>query len=865
MHQQHGHFANTGAAVKRKQRVKITREAEPTIAESKSDKGKSLLKFSGPTLIVTIFSLLVVAIIQYYLIIQVPSQQRTNRYLNTTLTSYAELVRLTATGSAEALAIASLRSDLQNALQLRNLAKITELEKELTRRFPKIIGVRILLPDLLQTDSKSVPEITNVTLDLIRRAANGEELSPEVIGIGQKNQYVAIIQRVELQGELLGLIVAGFKMEVINDALAKIQSVPGYLELRQTFQNVKHVLGVHGDPSLKFGEPLGQGGLEGTPWEMAYWPALTEDFSVYGDTLVFWVAVTAMLLLIAGLGFMGYFQLGKTVQMDAARLFKMVLETKSPHFAIPSGAFKLTIFSDLAHGLSRTGIITIDVADKREIRNMRKQANELRGGVDSGFQDSHSESLDTAALDLQVLDEEIPVEVPESIFRAYDIRGIVHEQLTPEVVKEIGRAIGSEAFERGEQTVVVARDGRLSGPVLIEALKQGLMESGRDVIDIGEVPTPVLYFATHFLETHSGVVLTGSHNPSNYNGLKIVLAGETLAEEGIKKLYKRIVSDELLSGRGSEVSRDITQDYIGQIVGDVALAQPLRVVIDCGNGVAGNIAPQLYQSLGCEVIGLYCDVDGNFPNHHPDPSKEENLQEMIKIVKSEKADLGLAFDGDGDRVGVVDSEGNIIWPDTQMMLYSMDLLSRNPGSDIIFDVKCSRHLSATIRGHGGRPIMWKTGHSLIKAKMKETGALLAGERSGHIFFKERWYGFDDGLYAGARMLEILASDFRKSGDVFKVFPKTLNTPELNLEFGDEEKFEFVKKLIKVGRFGEGKINTIDGIRVDYPEGWGLIRASNTSPQLVMRFEADSQEAFVKIKEVFRKQMLKVDPSLTLPF
>ncbi len=852
--------------MKRKQRAKITPEKQAAIKQVSADKGKSLLKFSASILAVTIISLLFVAIIQYYLIIQVPSQKRTNRYLNTTLTSYAELVRLTATGSVEALAIASLQADVQDALLDRNLVKINEIEKDLALRFPKVIGVRILLPELLQTDSKSVPEITNVTLDLIRRAAEGEELSPEVISMGQPNQYVAIIQRVEQNDKLIGLILAGFKMEVINDALTKIQSVPGYLELRQTFQNVKHVLGTHGDPSLKFGEPLGQGRLEGTPWEMAYWPAQDEDFSVYGDTLVFWVAVTLMLMLIAGLGFIGYYRLGKTVQMDAARLLKMILSSKSPHFAIPNGAFQLTIFSDLAHGLSRTGIITVEHASKAELRAQKKPSSQSSAANNSMQEASQAEIIaDKEALDLQVFNEDIPVDVPESIFRAYDIRGIVHEQLTPEVVKEIGRAIGSEAFERGEQTVVVARDGRLSGPVLVEALKQGLMESGRDVIDIGEVPTPVLYFATHFLETHSGVMLTGSHNPSNYNGLKIVIAGDTLSGDGIKKLYKRIVSDELLSGRGSEESRDISQDYIGQIVGDVALAQPLRVVIDCGNGVAGNIAPQLFQSLGCEVIGLYCDVDGNFPNHHPDPSQEENLQEMIKIVKSEKADLGLAFDGDGDRVGVVDSEGNIIWPDTQMMLYSMDLLSRNPGSDIIFDVKCSRHLSATIRGHGGRPVMWKTGHSLIKAKMKETGALLAGERSGHIFFKERWFGFDDGLYAGARMLEILASDFRKSVDVFKVFPKTLDTPELNVDIDDDEKFEYINKLIKTGRFGDGKINTIDGIRVDYPKGWGLVRASNTSPKLVIRFEADNEEAFVKIKEIFRKQMSKVDPSISLPF
>lgn len=847
--------------MKRKQTVKLTQEVEAPKKEVKIDRGQTLFLFARPSLIISIVALLAVAIIQYYLIIQVPSQERTNRYLNTTLTSYAELVRLTATGSVEALTVASLQPELQQSLKQNNLVRIREIEKDLSNRFPKVIGVRILLPNRLQTDLKSIPPITNVTLDLIRRSASGEKLSPEVVHVGKPDQYVAIIQRVESKGELLGLIVAGFDLGVINDALEKIQSVPGYLELRQTFQNVNHILGKHGDPSLKVGSPLGRGRLLNTPWEMAYWPARNEDFSVYGDTLTFWVAVTLMLVLIAGLGFYGYYRLGRTVQLDAARLLKMVLDAKSPHFAVPSGAFKLSIFTDLAHSFSRSGIITVGLAQNANIKPAANPVAAVK--EDEEFQSALMDTKD--ALDLQVLDEEEPLEVPESIFREYDIRGIVDETLTPDIVREIGRAIGSEAFDRGEQTVIVARDGRLSGPELLQALKEGLMASGRDVIDIGEVPTPVLYYATHHLDASSGVMVTGSHNPANYNGLKIVIAGETLSGKDIKKLYKRIVSDELLSGRGAQEAQDVAQDYIGEIVGDVALAQPLRVVIDCGNGVPANIAPKLYQSLGCEVIGLYCKVDGNFPNHHPDPSNPENLKELIEIVRSEQADLGIAFDGDGDRLGVVDSAGNIIWPDTQMMLYSMDLLSRNPGSDIIFDVKCSRHLSATIRGHGGRPVMWKTGHSLIKAKMKESGALLAGERSGHFFFKERWYGFDDGLYAAARMLEILAADFRKSVDIFKVFPKTVSTPELNVAISDEAKFKFVDKLVKHGRFGEGKVNTIDGLRVDYPNGWGLVRASNTTPCLVLRFEADNDEEFVKIKEIFRKQMLKLNPEMELPF
>ncbi len=837
----------------------------------KPDRGQSLLRFVGPTLIISLFALLAVAIIQYYLIIELPSQKRTDRYLRTTLTSYAELVRLTATGSTEALAVAAQQAYLKQALLSGDQEAIKKQEQLLTSQLPKVLGVRILPADIRAIDPDSVPPITYATLDLVRRVAKGERLFPEVIGVGTPNAHVALIEPIKVENRLIGFLLAGFKLEVINDALTKIQSVPGYLELRQTFGGAVHVLGSHGDPSLKKGEPLSVGRLEGTPWEMAYWPAPSEDFSIYGDTLTFWVAVTAMLLMIAGLGFYGLFRLGKTVQKDAARLLRLILEAKTPHFAVPEGFFSLSIFSDLAFSLSRTGIITVDAASEQDLQQSRDRISDRRIASDAAaessgdFDDLTSPLLMEDDLDLAAIEESAKGEIAEEIFRAYDIRGVVGDTLTEDAAEQIGRAIGSEAFERGQQTVVVARDGRVSSPAMCEALKRGLMASGRNVIDIGEVPTPVLYFATHFLDANSGVMVTGSHNPPDYNGFKIVLAGESLSGDDIRALYKRIVSGELLAGKGQQSMRDVVPDYIGKIVNDVALAQPLRVVVDCGNGVAANVAPQLLQALGCEVIGLYCTVDGTFPNHHPDPSKPENLQDLIKMVREEKADLGIAFDGDGDRLGVVDSEGEIIWPDTQMMLFSMDLLSRNPGADIIFDVKCSRHLGTAIRGHGGRPIMWKTGHSLIKAKMKETGALLAGERSGHIFFKERWYGFDDALYAAARLLEILAADFRKSHEVFKVFPKTVSTPEINVPVSEKDKFKLVAGLAKVGKFGDGKRTTIDGLRVDYPEGWGLVRASNTTPCLVIRFEADNEAALEKIKGLFRAQIKRIKPDIQLPF
>lgn len=452
-----------------------------------------------------------------------------------------------------------------------------------------------------------------------------------------------------------------------------------------------------------------------------------------------------------------------------------------------------------------------------------------------------------------------------SIFRAYDIRGIVGDTLTPEIVTQIGKSIGSEAEARGQKTVVVARDGRLSGPSLIAALTEGLRAAGRDVIDIGMVPTPVLYFATHHLKTGSGVMLTGSHNPPDYNGLKIMLGGDTLSGDAILALKTRIDKAQFVHGAGKREQQDIAQAYIERVTKDVKLSRPFKVVVDCGNGVAGVLAPKLIRALGCEVIELFCEIDGKFPNHHPDPSQPKNLEDVIAAVHQHKADLGLAFDGDGDRLGVIDSKGNVIWPDRQMMLYAGDILKRNPGAKIIFDVKCSSHLGNSITQHGGTPVMWKTGHSFIKAKIKESGALLGGEMSGHIFFKERWYGFDDALYTAARLLEILSKDKRPPHEVFMDLPDAVNTPELKLDMREGEHFKFMQRIQDSLRFEDAEISTIDGVRADFCDGWGLVRPSNTTPCLVFRFEADNEDALDYIKDQFRRQLLELDPSLTLPF
>jgi phosphomannomutase/phosphoglucomutase len=455
--------------------------------------------------------------------------------------------------------------------------------------------------------------------------------------------------------------------------------------------------------------------------------------------------------------------------------------------------------------------------------------------------------------------------VPAEIFRTYDIRGIVGATLTPAIVRDIGRALGSLARERGAPTFAIGRDGRLSGPELSRALADGLNAAGAGVIDIGMAPTPVVYFAAHHLGCGSCVAVTGSHNPPDYNGIKMVVGGSTLYGDDIQDLRKRIEDNQFSTGEGRRSEAKVLDAYVERITSDVKLARKMRIAIDCGNGVAGMLAPKLYRALGCEVEELYCEVDGRFPNHHPDPSVPKNLKELIERVKTGNSELGFAFDGDGDRLGLVTKDGEIIFPDRQLMLLAKDVLSRNPGAQIIYDVKSTRLLEPWIIRHGGRPLIWKTGHSLIKAKLKETGALLAGEMSGHTFFKERWYGFDDALYGGARLLEILSRE-ADPNRTLKSLPNAPSTPELHWSLAEGEPHALVARLQASKPFpGAARILTIDGVRVEYADGFGLARASNTTPVIVLRFEADSAAALERIKQDFRKALQPLKPNAPLPY
>ncbi|MEZ5653660.1 MAG: phosphomannomutase/phosphoglucomutase [Burkholderiaceae bacterium] len=460
--------------------------------------------------------------------------------------------------------------------------------------------------------------------------------------------------------------------------------------------------------------------------------------------------------------------------------------------------------------------------------------------------------------------------LPPAIFKAYDIRGVVDETLTEAGVRRVGTALALLARERGVSRIVVGRDGRLSGPRLAAALAAGINAGGVDVVDIGQVPTPVVYYATYQLGTGSGVAVTGSHNPPQYNGLKMMIAGETLYGDTITGLHSVADASDLdavLAGvtPGRTEQLDILPEYVDRILGGIKLARPMKVAIDCGNGVAGAVAPMLYSGLGCELHELFCEVDGTFPNHHPDPAEPENLEDLVRVLASTDAEIGLAFDGDGDRLGVVTKDGKAIFPDRQLMLFAQDLLTREPGAEVIFDVKCSRNVATWIRDHGGKPTMWRTGHSLVKAKLKETGAPLAGEMSGHIFFKERWYGFDDGLYAGARMLEILSRSADPSA-VLNALPDSPTTPEIKVATAEGENFAIVERLKSGNYFARAReVIKIDGVRAEYDDGFGLARPSNTTPVVVLRFEADTAEALERIKQDYRQAFAAVAPDIRLPF
>lgn len=749
--------------------------------------------------------------------------------------------------------------EIARLLQNGDSRAIQEKSLALGYLFPDSIRVRLLQPGLAQEDMSASPPITFAAVDMIRAAETSASQPPmEVHAAGTPQQHINLVRRVlDPSGRrIAGHLMVSFPAQVLQEMLKK-STVPGFAELHQSGSLV---LASQGDAAIKAGEPNGRAAINGSRWQVLYW---VPDMHAVGQGMLLYGLIAAALAALCLLPFtlILYKKLLAALRRDQAACLTIVKDLRERR---SKPTHPLAVVAEMADTLE----LMSREADKGMLSTTAKK-DPVRKAKQAVIEDPIEEVETDLLFDKSALQVSKSAgsdgKISSSIFKAYDIRGIVGETLTTDVVYQLGRALGSEAYFRGEQVVVVGRDGRLSGPELADALIQGLKSTGRDVKDIGLVPTPVLYFAAQHLGTGSGVMLTGSHNPPDYNGLKMVIGGDTLAGEAIQELRKRIETGDLLTGDGSVETVDVTADYIGRISSDVQVIRPLKVVVDCGNGAAGEVAPALFKALGCKVEELYCDIDGNFPNHHPDPSKPENLTALLEAVQQQGADLGFAFDGDGDRLGVVSSTGAVIWPDRLMMLFAADVLSRNPGAQIIYDVKCSKNLASAISQSGGEPLMWRTGHSLIKGKMKETGALLAGEMSGHIFFKERWYGFDDALYAGARLLEILANDERSATEVFSALPDSFNTPELNVAMAEGEPAAFMERLRNSAHFAGANIATIDGVRAEFDNGWGLVRASNTTPSLVLRFEADDEMALFNIQEEFRRSMLEVEPDLALPF
>ena len=764
----------------------------------------------------------------------------------------------------------------------KNLQALEQRASELKAVFPKSLRIRLLSATTNQPNKTLEPHFTFACLDLLNQSRkNDSQVLVEMHEIEGKQQHIDIMRAVTSRGNIVGFVQLAIDSTLLGD-WTKNAAGESYLEVHQKIDDGKNYL------IAKAGTASKQGvhavvNVEGTHWQVETWAPFEGSESAFNLGMVF--ALVMGLVLSGAVVFVLRQLLHKELASDLEKYLMLITGTlkgvKKHQFEFSLVEFKLAA--------SKVGNIRLDQTNLDRERDTDDNKNS--NSTQSSLPDSDPMFMSKDAIQLEELDDVSALDelddageqaeeksksvppanqnlpsLPEEIFKAYDIRGIVGETLTVENILLIGHAIGSEAKARGLDTIVFARDGRLSGPELGKALVTGLLASGLKVIDIGMLPTPTLYYAAAELSNGTGVMLTGSHNPSNYNGIKMVLGGDTLSGDVIQSLKQRILNNDLVTGEGSYSNEQVLDKYIDRITSDITLKRKMKIVIDCGNGVAGAIAPKLFTQLGCDVTPLFCEVDGSFPNHHPDPSQPENLKDLISEVKKQNADIGLAFDGDGDRIGVVSGDGKIIWPDRLMMLFAKDVLSRNDGANIIFDIKCSSNLHTVIEEAGGKPLMWKTGHSLIKAKMKETKALLAGEMSGHIFFKERWYGFDDALYSAARLLEILANQLRQARVVFSGLPDSVNTPELKIEMKEGEHHKFMEKLKdKSVEFTDAELTLIDGIRVDYADGWGLVRASNTTPCLVLRFEGKNKKAMAAVQEKFREVLTSLQADIKLPF
>jgi len=769
------------------------------------------------------------------------------------------------------------------------MSALNKLANIMSKNDPNILQLRFRQRGNHSPDKTAVPHLGYAGLDLLRRAAEQKPIVAEIHSPNSDNEQLAFVHRVEQGQELVGLLHVSVSVSALDDMAAAIGLKQGFLQIQQLVDGQSINIASAGDANLLDASPQILS-IVGSQLQIAYWTSAFGDVALSATLLKYWFAIILLGVLSGGIQiFMSRrTELAlKEDQVTIVNLFNDFIHGKlDADYEAKLGDFRGTIAAllkaarearQMASGAGQSSTSTSTAALASEASNV--DVEETDAPMDQAAIKSADQELDDLLMNpfqeddgLDISDESsgeagthtASTEVSADIFLAYDIRGVVGQTLTADIAYTIGLGIGSEARQLGEQTLIVGRDGRLSSAELATALMQGLQATGCDVIDIGLVPTPVLYFATHVLDTQSGVMVTGSHNPPEYNGFKITLQGDSLSEAAIQALKTRIQAGQFESGQGQRQEQALGPEYINQVMEDVHLGRPMKIVLDCGHGAGAEIAPMMLKTLGVDLIELNCEVDGRFPAHHPDPSQPENMLALQELVKSEQADLGIALDGDADRLGVVDSQGNIIWPDRLMMLYAMDILTRQPGADVVYDVKCSRNLAKEIVKFGGRPIMWKTGHSMIKAKIKETSAALGGDFTGHIFINERWYGFDDGVYAACRLLEILSADFRSSQEVFADFPDSLSTPELSIKTAQGENHQIMAQLSAQASFPGGKITDLDGLRVDFENGWGLLRASNTMPALVVRFEGKDAQTIDDMYTLFNQVLQSVAPQLSIP-
>jgi phosphomannomutase/phosphoglucomutase len=807
---------------------------------------------------------------------------------------------------AQQLTLLAKSPELNQLLNEGSQQQIAVWSKQTSSLLPQVEKICVLLQEVKNPTNDACLPISFATLSSLRQLGDKRQSDLAMMQPNQEQAHILLAHRFESnpnypQAKLLMAVNSSWIDSVIDDAFVN----EGYVEITQGTKTATALTQV-GQPQFKNGAPAYTANIKNTLWQLQIW---TKPSANAGSTLL----ITLLSVLIVVLWLLRDSWFSKLLKRDTQTFHEQLSDLEQEKLK-HNYAFAFSPLKQVRDHIQKLVIPKRPPPKKMqaaEVEEIKPQVTEQEIPPSADAEKIVEQALDTVSkqkpaeatpepkpepkpepepkkedslleFSLEQVEREEPLDLSptanqkdeaggrlpdKAIFRNYDIRGVVDKQLSADVMHQLGQSVGSEALEQGQTKMVVGRDGRLSSQSLSEAFIGGVLSTGCDVVVLGEVPTPLVYFACEHLETHTGAMITGSHNPTNFNGLKVVIAGKTLVAEGVYQLYERLEQKKLKKGQGQRTVQDISEAYIERIKADVTLSRPMKVVVDCGNGVAGHIAGELLRAVGCDVSELYCEVDGNFPNHHPDPGQPENMQDLIQVVQSQQAELGLAFDGDGDRLGVVDAQGNIIWPDRLLLLIAQHLLVEQPGATVIYDVKSTNLLEAAITKSGGRAVMSPSGHSVIKKMMTEENAMLAGEMTGHLFFKDRWYGFDDALYSAARLLELLAADQleRTPTDIFAALPQRVSTPEIIIQMQEGESAKFIEQMQASTDFTGGKLSTVDGIRVDYPYGWGLVRASNTVPGLTLRFEASSNEELEQIKQAFIEKMLQVKPTMSLLF